>query len=440
MADSHITRELLRAVARGELPPRLLVEIGAEHLMSICPHCRKEFDGWKKERSGRGDYSQILPRVIESEVPRIAREEKGALRDLKLLLALPPERRSERVKRARNRFRGAPLAELLLEESGKILRSDPHAAFHLSELARTVLHHSPNASGAFNLIALSTASMANASRVMGELRAAEGHFGHARYVISHEGVTDPETLARIDDLEASLKKDQRLFDMAEELLSRAAMLYRLSGGKTEALRVLVNLADVSFHRGAVEKALETLRPALRRMRREDDPRLYLCARYNLARYLVEEEKYREAEEILVAEKDLFEHFSDSWTANRVMWLWGKIARGGGNLREAERLFLLTREGFIREGVGYDAAMVSVEDLALLYLKEGRLSDVKQLAEEMYRIFEAGDVHREALAALMLFQEAARREALTMKLAREVARYLKEARNDPSLRFSKEKPS
>jgi hypothetical protein len=66
--------------------------------------------------------------------------------------------------------------------------------------------------------------------------------------------------------------------------------------------------------------------------------------------------------------------------------------------------------------------------------------VKRLAEEMIPIFQAADVHREALAALLLFQEAARHETLTLKLAREVARYLKAARVDPSLRFSTEKPS
>ncbi|HXO20949.1 MAG TPA: hypothetical protein VOA87_13625 [Thermoanaerobaculia bacterium] len=440
MADSHITRELLRAVSRGELPPRLLFQIGAEHLTHVCPHCRKEIEAWKKERAQRPqDYThvfEILPRVIDEQIPRITRQRKEALRDLKVLLALPPEKRSAKVKRAHNRFRGAALAELLLEESRKVLHGNPQSALHLAELARTVIHHSPNAPGLFNLIALSTAYMANASRVGGELRQAEGHFGHARYVITHEGVTDPEVLARIDDLEASLRKDQRRFDLSEELLARAAMLYRLAGGKVESLRVLVKLADTYFHQGAVSRAIEALRPTLRRMRRVDEPRLFMCARFNLARYLTELGEYQEAEEILSAEADLFQRFAEPWTTLRVIWLKGKIAAARGDLAEAERAFLEAREGFIAEGVGYDAAMVSVEDLALLYLKGGRLADVKLLAEEMFKIFEAGDVHREALAALVLFQEAAQREALTAKLAREVARYLKEARTDPSLQFRK----
>ncbi len=41
-----------------------------------------------------------------------------------------------------------------------------------------------------------------------------------------------------------------------------------------------------------------------------------------------------------------------------------------------------------EGIGYDAALVSL-DLALLYLRQNRTAAVKELAEEMREIFAAG---------------------------------------------------
>src|SRR3954469_6420603 len=148
MADIHITRELLRAAYRGELPPRLLLEIGAGHLMSLCPHCRKEIEAWQKEqRAGAYDYSgvfQVLPKVIEEQAPRIIRGRKIAAQELKTLLALPPEKRAARIKRAHEHFRSGALAELLIEESRKRIPADPHDAFHLAELARIVIHHSPN--------------------------------------------------------------------------------------------------------------------------------------------------------------------------------------------------------------------------------------------------------------------------------------------------------
>lgn len=42
--------------------------------------------------------------------------------------------------------------------------------------------------------------------------------------------------------------------------------------------------------------------------------------------------------------------------------------------------------------------------------------------------------RHALAALVIFQEAARREELTLQKTREIAAYLREARGNPGLRF------
>ncbi len=85
------------------------------------------------------------------------------------------------------------------------------------------------------------------------------------------------------------------------------------------------------------------------------------------------------------------------------------------------------------GNGYDAAMVTME-LVLLYLRQDRTADVKRAAEEMVPIFHAQDVHREALAALVLFQDAARREELTVRKVHEIAAYLREARGNPGLRF------
>lgn len=53
---------------------------------------------------------------------------------------------------------------------------------------------------------------------------------------------------------------------------------------------------------------------------------------------------------------------------------------------------------------------------------------------MLPIFQSQDVHREALAALRLFQEAALRQELTVEKALQVVTYLREARTEPGRRF------
>jgi hypothetical protein len=111
---------------------------------------------------------------------------------------------------------------------------------------------------------------------------------------------------------------------------------------------------------------------------------------------------------------------------------GKIAAGFGHLARAEEAFLAVRQGFLEEGNGYDTSMVSL-DLALVYAKQGRAGELKQL-EEMYSVFESQEIHREALAALLLFQQAAREEQLTVERVEGFIRYFKKARTNPGLRF------
>ncbi len=57
-----------------------------------------------------------------------------------------------------------------------------------------------------------------------------------------------------------------------------------------------------------------------------------------------------------------------------------------------------------------------------------------LAEELLAIFRAQKVHREALAALTLFYQAARKETATAELARRLGDYLYRAQHRPELRF------
>ena len=248
MADIHLTRDLLWAVVRGDLSASVLTRIGTQHLMSLCATCREEITAFQRERAAppAADYDRafrLLPTVLAEQIPRLEREQQGAARDLEELLALSREERTRKVERAHKRFRSAALVRLLVEESRRRAHTDPGESLHLARLGRLVAHCNPQMPCAFDLIALTTAQMANACRVGSDRRQAEEHFGHARYVIAHHGVTDTEVLARVDYLEGSLRMDQRLFTEAEELLARAATLYRVSGHPAETARVLVTLGS-----------------------------------------------------------------------------------------------------------------------------------------------------------------------------------------------------
>jgi tetratricopeptide (TPR) repeat protein len=439
VADIHITRELLRAVASGDMPPRVLVELGLLHLTSLCPTCREEFLAFRHDEAARpASYDaafRALPSLLERHGKEVDDQQGRARRDFRELMRLSPEERLGRIRRSNARFRGAVLAERFLEESKKHMTGEARTAFDFAEAAEAVIRRSPDTPLLGGLLARAAAYMGNASRRLDDYPEARRRFALARSVIKLQGVTDPLVYAEVDSAEAVLNIDQRRFTQAEELLSRSIALYILAGAREDSAHPLVTLGLLHYTRGNFAKAIETTRKALDAVDAGGDRRLYVSARYNLALFLCEAGDHRSASEALHQDSGIFREFLDLYTQLRLTWLEGKIAAGFGQLEQAERAFRITREGFMLQRYGYDAAMVSL-DLSLLYLRSGETAEVRRLAEEMHEIFSAEGVHREAVAALLLFEEAARNEALTVQAVEDLVDYLRRARNNPALQFKK----
>lgn len=246
MGDRHLSRQLLFAAFRGEVPPRAISEIALGHLSSPCLPCETEVQGFYREvkdvRRMRSLPAPLLPSLRAGQFPWLKEEDWRARRDLRLLLAVPPEQRPRKVERSQKSFRGAELAKLLLAESEKRVQASPEESHHFADLARLVLIHSRHQPGDFDLLVLSWACIANACRARGNHREAEGHFEHLRSRIQSQGMIDLALIARVDELEGSLRRDQRLFEAARKLLSRAERLYRLTGDPAGEARALQDAA------------------------------------------------------------------------------------------------------------------------------------------------------------------------------------------------------
>ncbi len=438
MTDIHVTAELLEAVQRGELPSHVVLELGWDHLLQLCPTCRAGVRAFQEEKQDQApDYEtafRTLPLVIERHAVDDAEKRAEADRDLRELLELPHEQRLARIWRANRRFKGLLLAHGLLNRAKELATEQPQAMYEMAEAAEQVLLRSLQGPGYYDVLVRARAYQANALRARSKLREADERMASARSLIRHESVTETLVYAEVDGIEGVLRKDQRRFQEAENLLTRSVVLYKLAGEPIEAARSLVVLGAMYYNQQEMAQAIETTETALSFLSPESEPRLFLCARFNLAKFFVESGRYVEGGALLHADTALYQQLANPWTVRRQLWLKGRIALAAGLLEEAERSFLDVRAGFMSEGIGYDAALVSL-DLALLYLRQNRTAAVKELAEEMREIFAAGDVHREAMAALVLFQEAARRETLTAELIEEMAVCLKQARENPDLRFA-----
>jgi tetratricopeptide (TPR) repeat protein len=333
VSDIHITKDLLDAVFLGRAPARMLAEIGLQHLMALCPHCHAEFEAWRRARSAStaiGAALKVLPVLLERESGNAERARQRAERDLRVLLDLAHSERLARVQRATARFRGLSLARLLLKEAKGHIPTEPRLVYELAETAQAVLIRTPVVEGMADLHARAAAYMGNARRAEGDLPAAEARFAFARHLVTHSGVVDSLVLAELDWFEGTLRKDERRFVDAEELLVRAVTLYRLAGEEALAAYPLVTLGLLFFDRQDYRRALETFRVVLRLIHPEADSRLYCYAFHNLTLSLCEVGDFTAAEEALSSGRDLYHKHPDLYTRSRTLWLEGKIAAGLGS--------------------------------------------------------------------------------------------------------------
>lgn len=458
MNDRHLTLALLRSVHQGTTSSGDLARLALSHLFELCPHCRQVFEDWRCERQqevetepGRDKHRAGRDR-LESRRSRppgngtcVARgvlyppETEGRVHEgnpfdrMREILALPDGERAEGVRRDPYRYSGVELSRLLLAEARGHLPAEPKEAYALAGLARAVLQHGSASPDATGLYALALAHQGNALRAQGELPPAEELLESARFLIDANGSGSSLTRAELDSLEGSLRWAQRRFAEAESLLSRAVAVQVAEERPVAAARVLLKIGEVHWQTGELQRAIESGLRAGDIFSRHGETKLLLMARHNLAQYHLEAGDFARCRAILAESQELYDQFPEPWTQLRRLWLEGRLAKAEGNVEAAEDAYRAVRDGFLEQGVGYDAAMVSL-DLAFLYAERGRTADLKRVAEEIVPVFEAQDVHREAAAALMLFQEAVRAERATVGFLGELSRYLEQARRDPALRF------
>ena len=347
------------------------------------------------------------------------------------LKGLTPSQRRVLVKEAPE-FRNWALCELICKESERAAADNADRARELAELALLIAELAPGeASWRQRLQGYAWAHAGNARRVQSDLPGADEAFARARQLWEAGASRDPGFLdeAQVLSLEASLRTVQCRLPEASALLDRAL--------KTETAiqkpSLLIKRARLLEWAGDYEGSLETLQEVSALVSAKSQPRLYLMVRVNSALSLCHLGRYTEAEKMLPEIRSLTAQLGNELDALRPLWLEGRISAGLRRSEHALRVLSRLRAEFAARGIAYDAALVTLE-LAVLYLERGKAREVKLLAREMAPIFVAQGVHREALAALKLFCEAAENESVTVELAQKVVAYLHRARHNPSLRF------
>jgi tetratricopeptide (TPR) repeat protein len=470
MFEAHPTRREIEGFMLGDLSPDATRRV-LRHLLADCEHCQETtalmwdvgagappekteatdvgdigLEGARPEGtrdlaepltwepctpSGRFDYDWALDRVFD-RVRRVNTALVAERQDAEALfielMHHPLERRLLLVQNSA-RFQTWGLCERILEKPGEGLGREPREAKELAELAVAVAESM--SSGVYgqalvqDIRARAWANLGNANRVLSDFRSAEQCFQVAESHLAR-GTGDRLERARLLDLKASLRNNQGRTEEATSLLNRAIAIYQRSGQRHLLGRALLNKGHVNMWAGDLETALALLRQGLALVDPQRDPRLVVTAHHNQAYVLNELGQPREALAIVGRTRQLYLELGDRLNLLHLEFLEGQIALALGRLEQAEGIFREVRRSFGEKGMAYDAALATL-DLAQVYARQDRHTEMQVLAQEMLPIFQSRDLQREVIAALIMFQQAAERNDVTLSLIQEVAGRLQKAR-------------
>ena len=395
---SHLKAHHYVLVRRLEIDPRVLTRRLHDHLLEVCPDCRREWArlepqqpalrrslaeaGWTRRRTTTDPSAACSPpdasprlvsafseeaRRLDAAARHLAADRRRARRELRDLLAVAPEHRRQRIETARTRFRSRGLAELLLEECRRGVDADPAGAEELAALVPVVLHWMPAAGDAawpLALAARARACAADARRAAGDLAEAARRFASLRGDLASRPLNDAAAAGEIAALEAALRVDQGRREEAAALLERAVLLLRHAGEPADLARVLLQRADLHRDGGDAARALDGLREAAALLDPDTEPALHRRTVDRRVRCLCALDRPAEAEALLDAHPDAWEACADPWVNVSLRELHGHVLLGLGRYAEADEAFASYRDGALLLERHRDAAAACLDQAAV----------------------------------------------------------------------------
>lgn len=433
----HFEPEILRDFIRAELRPEEARRIAC-HLLTRCERCQQlTAEIWKSERENDRARllayeppGELLQRLRWQEM-RVLRERREAPSLVERLEALPL---SHQLLQARNnsRFQTVGLCELLMKKAWEGRFDDAKLVAHQARLAVTVAESlDVDRYGSLvvhDVTAEALAQYGNAMRILSEYDVADRLLTRAQKVF-HRGSQDLRLEARILHFHATLRIVQQRFSDALSLFDEIIELHTRCGEDHAAGEAMADQAVACRYLNQFDVAIDLIHRALELLDPAKDIHALLAARHNLALYLHESGRQRESRMTLKENLSLFQEYGDRLNLARLYWLEGKVSLSYGSITLAEHAYLKARDHFIEQGIGFDAAEVSLE-LALLYHRDERTAELRRLAVQMVPIFQSTDMHLQAMAAVLVFVAKAETEDLTAELIQRLLNFLREARNNP----------
>lgn len=436
----HLTDSDVESFVRGALAPADQRRV-VRHLVTGCAACgRRVSSAFPTEASPlpEGDYDGCIDRALQ-KARRVTRRWKEDQERLVRGLTWSQEKKgllSELTPAQARSILPWIRVEILIELSFEVRYRDPgrmlDLAKHAQEEADRIEETPYGPAFLFDLRSRAWAELANACRVNELFDQAELALWQARNILE-QSTDSPLLQARLADVEASLRKDQRRFPEAQALLKEAHRIYLRLGERHLAGRALVKKGMSLDLAGNYRGAAKALQQSIELLDAERDSKLVASAQNSLLLALVNAGRLGEAGRLLF-ESGLRETFAeDPQSLLRLRWTEGKLLARRGRISDAARVFSEVRSGFRSHGLEYVAAVAGTDEAAML-LRMGQRKEAHLLALDLWRTFQQRGIHAEAERALRFLEVACRGRVATPVLAERVGRFLDQAQRDRTLRF------
>jgi tetratricopeptide (TPR) repeat protein len=384
--DPGTLQRLLSQVATAA-ETRVLVR----HVMRGCPGCSREIEEASHPSVPPLDdydaaFDRVHAKIARGEIQGLRREHltlKSIQAELSehvyvdMLLALHGTRRAAELS----------LCDILLRASRELRWRDPERAGRAAELAggtAELVHEGLYGPTVIQDVhAWSWAKPESEKHDKGEERLVGNMIDKIRQILAWD--PDPRTRAGLLALQGFLAGIRGRVEEAVRAFNRAASVHRRAGDRHLFGRVLLQKGILLGSSGKHAVALRLLRRSLDLVDPAREPRLAIDAAHHLIWFLSRTGRTAEAEACLGAARRLYERAGDRRHLGRLSWLEGKIAAWP---REAETALIASRDALKREGLGHEAALASL-DLVALYVRERREADARRQPETVFALSSTG---------------------------------------------------
>ncbi len=251
--------------------------------------------------------------------------------------------------------------------------------------------------------------LANARRLTGDLESAEAAFHRA-------AATADGVVPLLESAEAAahfLMASRRLAE-AEDLLSFLQWNWERLGDRHAAGRICLERGTVARYLLNDFEALNLFLRSFELLDLTRDPISVLSAFHNTIDCTARLGHFETALAWLDRCQPLYEEHGDEIDLLRRRWVEAQIQAGLGNLPCADAYLRAVREEFENQNLFYQASLVTL-DLCAVWIRRGKFREVACGVDDAVSTFQALKIRREALAGLLLLQEATRGEQATVAM-------------------------